>query len=78
MYFDAETLDLGPFYRFGGEPGGRFPDISDLKVARHSKGDATGVKNERANIRVLPKGRFERLADMAELATRLIGLGSAS
>lgn len=77
MYFDAETLDLGPFYWFGGEPGGQFPDISDLKVARHSKGDASGVKNERANIRVLPKGRFEKLEDMAEVAARLFGVCGA-
>jgi hypothetical protein len=74
MYFDAETLTLGPFYWFGGEPGGQFPDISDLKVAKHSKGDASGTKNERANIRVLPKGRFEKLAGMAEVAARLFGV----
>ena len=77
MYFDAETLELGPFYWFGGEPGGQFPDISDLKVARHSKGDASGAKNERANIRVLPKGRFEKLSTMNEVAAKLFGVEKA-
>jgi hypothetical protein len=35
MYFDAETLALGPFYWFGGEPSGQFPNISELQVAKH-------------------------------------------
>ena len=78
MYFDAETLALGPFYWFGGEPSGQFPNISELQVAKHTKGDASGNKNERANIRVLPKGRFEKLEGIAEAAARLFGVPKAS
>ena len=29
-----------------------------MKIARHSKGDATGNKSERPNIRSIPKGKF--------------------
>jgi hypothetical protein len=58
IYFDDATMELGPFLYFGGRAGERLPDISDCKVAKHTKGNKDGVKAERPNIRVLPKGRF--------------------
>ena len=56
--FDEDTLELGPFYFFGGEPGKPMPLIHESKIARHTKGDQDGYKAERPNIRELNKGDF--------------------
>lgn len=60
IYFNEETLELGPFLFFGGGPGEPLPDIDSAKIARHSKGDASGYKAERPNIRVINKGTFRK------------------
>lgn len=46
-FFHEETLDLGPFLFFGGGAGDSLPDLSRFKIARHTKGNAAGVKAER-------------------------------
>lgn len=56
--FDQQTLELGPFAYFGGPPGHPLPSITHLRIAKHSKGNAAGVKTERPNIRVLPLSEF--------------------
>ena len=56
MQFDPENMELGPFLWFGGEPGTPLPDLGD-RVGKHSKGDSTGSKAERPNIRLLRRGR---------------------
>ncbi len=61
IYFDEATLALGPFFVFGGSAGTPLPDISDLKVAKHTKANAQGVKAERPAVRTVPKGKFERI-----------------
>ena len=73
MLFDQETLDLGPFYWFGGTPGDKLPDLSKFKTAKHTKGNAQGVKTERPNLRVLPLSAFQRVPDIKSLATLLFG-----
>lgn len=73
IFFDQETLDLGPFLFFGGLPGRKLPDISQLKIARHTKGDATGMKKERPNIRVINKGSFSKLETLADVVKTLFG-----
>ncbi|MGR0480818.1 MAG: hypothetical protein ACTFAL_05275 [Candidatus Electronema sp. V4] len=71
--FDRDTLKLGPFLWLGGEPGKPLPDISNFKVARHTKGDATGRKAERPMLRVVPKGRFREIKTITELVEVLFG-----
>ncbi len=73
VLFDQGTLNLGPFYWFGGEPGQKLPDLSEFKVAKHTKGNAQGVKTERPNLRVLPLSAFQRVPDIPSLATLLFG-----
>lgn len=73
VLFDQGTLALGPFYWFGGKPGQKLPDLSEFKVAKHTKGNARGVKTERPNLRVLPLSAFERVLDIPSLATLLFG-----
>lgn len=66
------------YWWFGGEPGQPIPDLGD-RIARHSKGDATGKKKERPNIRLVGKKRFDLLeGGVEELAVRLFGPVSAA
>ncbi len=73
VWFDPQTLRLGPFLWFGGVPGQSLPDLSTFKVAKHTKGNADGVKLERPNMRVIPKARFESIATIDELVLKLFG-----
>jgi len=71
VWFDKSTLDLGPFAFFGGPPGKPLPDITGMKIGRHTKGNAKGVKAERPMIRKIPLSRFEKIADLDALVARL-------
>lgn len=73
VWFDAKTLELGPFAFFGGAPGEPLPDVLGMKVGRHTKGNAQGVKAERPNIRDLPLSRFEKLSDIDAVVAKLFG-----
>ena len=77
IYFDENTLELGPFLFFGGEPGQSLPSISDAKIARHSKGDSDGNKAERPDIRDVNKGRFTEYESIQDLYIALFGEKSA-
>jgi hypothetical protein len=71
------TFDPGSFRYgwFGSPPGLPLPEAwKSLAVARHTKGNASGVKTERPNIRKLPYSKFlERGLTLDELADRLFG-----
>jgi hypothetical protein len=77
VWFDPQTLELGPLLWLGGEPGRPLPALGD-KVAKHTRGNRTGAKAARPNLRVVPKGRFERIGTIAELAERMFGLDFAA
>jgi len=72
-FFDPRTLKLGPFLWFGGSPGDRLPKIQGFRIAKHTKGDATGKKAFRPSIRLVPKGKFEPINSVSALVTRLFG-----
>jgi hypothetical protein len=72
IWFDPDTMDLGPFLWFGGEPGKPLPPLGD-RVGKHSKGDSTGNKAARPKIRLIVKGQFSTLSSMAEVAQALFG-----
>ena len=74
LRFDPESLNLGPFLWFGGAPGERLPDLTSFPVAKHTKGNAQGVKTERPNIRRVPMARFEQLARIDEVVAHLFGV----
>lgn len=67
VYFNQESLELGPFLFFGGKPGDPLPDISDYKLAKHTKGHADGFKAERPNIRIINKGYFKTYSTVNDL-----------
>ena len=73
VYFDPNSLELGPFLYFGGEPGRKLPDIDSFKTAKHSKGNAQGVKAERPNHRVINKGQFTVIDSIEDLWHHLFG-----
>lgn len=71
--FDPKTMALGPFLWFGSLPGSPMPAIHELRIAKHTRANAKGIKQERPNQRSIPKSRFERVAGFDELVSRLFG-----
>lgn len=74
VYFNEITLELGPFYFFGGSANEKLPTIDDFPVAKHTKGNSDGVKSERPSIRVVSKSKFETLDTVQELYQKLFKL----
>jgi len=70
IYFDEKTLRLGPFYYFSADP----ESLGGRKIARHTKGNKDGVKAERQNLRVVPKGSFTRIESIEGIYARLFGI----
>lgn len=76
MRFDPEDMRLGPFLLFAGEPGEPLPSLDGFKVAKHTKGNAEGVKKERPNLRLVPITKFRPVAGIAQLYEELFGQGA--
>lgn len=70
IWFDPDSMELGPFLWFGGAAGEPLPPLGN-RVGKHSKGDSAGNKGERPNIRVIGKGRFTALATMEDVVGAL-------
>ena len=73
IYFDPNTLLLGPFLWFGGVPGEGIPSLGG-KIATHTKHNANREKSLRIGHRVVAKSRFVRLDSMNAVIQKLIGL----
>ncbi len=71
VYFNEETLQLGPFLFFGGPAGRPLPSLDEMRVAKHSKANAEGFKAERPEIREVPKGQFVKLETVEQVYARL-------
>jgi len=71
--FDAGSMTLGPFMFFGGEPGAVLPSLADFRTAKHTKGNASGEKKDRPNLRVIPVSRFRPIANIPDLYAALFG-----
>ena len=76
IYFNEETMGLGPFLYFGNKAGERLPSLESMRIAKHTKANAEGVKNERPDVRVVPKGQFQRFETIEEIYRVLFKLGS--
>lgn len=66
--YNPETLELGPFRWFGGDPGQRLPELGD-KVGRHTR----GTKAERPNLRVVRESAFTKFGRLEEVVAQLFG-----
>jgi hypothetical protein len=73
IFFDPDTLSLGPFLWFGGAAGEKIPTLGE-KVARHTKPNAMLEKADRPAHRVIPKSRFAKLDTIDDVIQRLIGV----
>jgi hypothetical protein len=73
IYFNEDTLDLGPFLYFGEKPGEPLSSLEGSTTARHTKGDQNGHKAERPNLKVLNKGRFKLYKSVSEIYHALFG-----
>jgi hypothetical protein len=73
IYFDPDTMVLGPYLWFGGAPKERIPAFGE-KLARHTKHNANREKSVKPGHRVIAKSSFTRLDTMDEVILRLIGL----
>ena len=71
--FEAEALALGPSPWLGWAPGQRLTSITDGKITKFVKGNAQGIKLERANLRVVPRARFDELGSIEEVVKQLFG-----
>jgi hypothetical protein len=61
------------YHWFGGQPGERIPPLGE-NVAKHTKGNAAGTKLLREQTRTVSiTSRFEPLASVCELTTKLFG-----
>lgn len=70
---NKETLELGPFMWFGGEPGLPLPDISEYPNPRRATHNAEGVRPTRKNHHELPPSAFEKLKTLDDVVVRLFG-----
>lgn len=67
------ALDVHSYLWFGGAPGQPLPDLREMKVAKHSKANAAGVKLARPNQRVVPRSAFTPLASLDAVLEQLFG-----
>lgn len=73
IYFDEESLALGPYLYFGGEPGQQLPSVEGARVAKHTKSNQSGHKAERPNIRVINRGEFRAFETLEGIYSALFG-----
>lgn len=78
VFFHGESLELGPFLFYGDAPGRPLPVLNDARVGRHTKGNKSGYKAERPNIRIINKGQFKRLDTVEDIYSALFGSASPS
>jgi hypothetical protein len=71
IYFNEETLELGPYLFFGDEIGHPLPSLASFKAAKHTKGDAAGTKAERPAIKQMPKRYFKTLNTITQVYDEL-------
>ena len=72
-----DDLQIDHFRWFGGGPGEPLPLVGEYQAARHTKGDASGVKAERRQHFLVPLSQFTPLPDIASVAEALLGDGEA-
>lgn len=71
--FNPDTVALGPFLWFGAAPGLPIPELGNFRVAKHTRANAQGIKQERPNQRSIPRSAFEHVPDYDALVLKLFG-----
>lgn len=70
---NPKTLDMGPYFWFGGLPGEPLPDVSLLPNPKRTTPKLNQQKPPRVNHHELPQDVFTRLMTVEEVAERLFG-----
>jgi len=70
---DETTLEIGPYLWLGGRPGEPL-SARGARPARHTRGNAVGLKAERRGIVEAPKSMFTRMETMEEVAQAMFGV----
>ena len=73
IFFDPDTLLLGPFLWFGSAAGEKIPPLGD-RIAKDTKPNAMLGKADRPAHRVIPKSRFAKLETIDAVIQKLIGV----
>lgn len=66
-----DNLHFLGFRWFGSEVGKNFPDLPAKRLAKHTKGDATGQKANRSGHRLLRQSDFVKLTTIEEVVEKL-------
>jgi hypothetical protein len=66
-----DALNMVGFKWYGAKLGMPFPDIRDLPIAKHTKGDSKGKKSERPDHRVIRHTAFETCLNLDEVVQKL-------
>ena len=67
------TLNMGPFYMFGGEAGSPLPETSELKQTKRTTPNSDGKKPVRLKHRDVPAKSFKKYDDLSALLQSLLG-----
>ena len=73
LWYSPASLEIQSYLFFGNGPGVKLPDISSFKTAQYTRINASGVRPERKNTRLIPKNRFAAISSIAELYKTLFG-----
>lgn len=71
---NPNSLEIERFYWFGGEPGLPLPDLTGFKLAKNTRGDATGEKKQRQNTYKVRPSQFQLLDGYDSLLSRLFDI----
>jgi hypothetical protein len=68
-----DALDVQEFRWFGDLDANPLPDIADMKIVKHTKGNAQGVKSDRLGHRLIKQSSFTKVDRMEDLLVCLLG-----
>ena len=71
IVFDEDKLMFDHFLFYGDRAGEPLPNIDNLKIAKHTKGNKDGIKAERPSIRIINKGQFQIIHTVDDLYNEL-------
>lgn len=70
---DKDTLEMGPFYWFGGKPGQRLPNIAQYPNPRRATHNKQGDRPLRKNHHAVPREAFTKFETVEEVVAQLFG-----
>jgi len=68
-----QNLDFRWFRWFGNGPDEKLPDLSTYPKAKHTRGNAQGIKGVRVDQRLVPKKDFVKVAALEDVLILLFG-----